>query len=281
MVKASIILLNYNGKKFLKNCLDSLLIQTYKDFEIIFIDNNSEDKSVSFVKKNYKDKRLRILARKTNDGFSGGNNAGYEISKGKFIILLNNDTIVEKNWLKELIEKAESDKKIGIVQSKILFPDKKINSVGGKFYFPFIAKDKGFLEEDKGQYEFDSEIEFACGCSLLIKREVLEKLGYLFDNKYFIYYEDVDLSLRTKKLGCKVVYAHKSILIHYGSATMKASPKAVFLSTRNKYFTLKRNKIFYLIPFVLFWDVLSIIQNIFKNKEKTKSKLKAIKSAFF
>ena len=278
MVETSVIVLNYNGGRFLETCLSSVLKQDYKNYEVILVDNNSADNSVSLVKKKFP--KVRILRLKENLGFTGGNNEGAKSAKAeKYLIFLNNDTKVENTWLSELVKQAESSEKIGLVNSKIYFYDSKLlNSVGGKINAFFVAKDVGFNKKDNGSYD-NADIDFVCGCSFLIKKHVLEKLGYLFDPSYFIYYDDVDLSLRAKKAGYALSIAPKSIVYHYGSATMKnLSYNSVFWSTRNKYKTIIRNKKqIYLVP-ALLWDFLVFVSALIKkDKNKAKAKLDVFK----
>lgn len=281
MVETSVIVLNYNGKRFLKTCLLSVLKQDYKNYEVILVDNNSSDGSADYVKKYFK--KVRVLKLKENLGFTGGNNEGAKFAKAtKYLVFLNNDTKVEKNWLKELVKTAESSEKIALVNSKIFFYDSKLlNSVGGRINPFFIAKDVGFNKKDKGQFD-NAKIDFICGCSFLIKKEVLNKLGYLFDPSYFIYYDDVDLSLRTKKLGYELAIAPKSIVYHYGSATMKnLSYNSVFWSTRNKYKTIFRNKKTIFLPMAVIWDFFILIKSLVKNdKNRLKAKIDAFKWLF-
>jgi len=278
MVETSVIVLNYNGGRFLETCLSSVLKQDYKNYEVILVDNNSADNSVSLVKKKFP--KVRILRLKENLGFTGGNNEGAKSAKAeKYLIFLNNDTKVENTWLSELVKQAESSEKIGLVNSKIYFYDSKLlNSVGGKINAFFVAKDVGFNKKDNGSYD-NADIDFVCGCSFLIKKHVLEKLGYLFDPSYFIYYDDVDLSLRAKKAGYALSIAPKSVVYHYGSATMKnLSYNSVFWSTRNKYKTIIRNKKqIYLVP-ALLWDFFVFVSALIKkDKNKAKAKLDVFK----
>src|SRR3989338_3853888 len=121
MVKLSVVVLNWNGKQYLNNCLGSLSKQNYKDFEVILVDNGSTDGSVDYVRKNFP--KARVIENKKNLGFTIGNNIGIEKSKGRYVFILNNDTKLDKSCLKELVNVMDSNKKIGMVSAKMLFFD--------------------------------------------------------------------------------------------------------------------------------------------------------------
>ncbi len=249
--KAAIIIVNWNGKKLLKNCLNSVFKQTYRNFEVYFVDNGSIDGSSDFVKSNFP--KVKVIQLDKNYGFAKGNNEGikkaFKDKLVQYIVCLNNDTIVDKNWLKELVKTAEKDEKIGQVQSKVLLSDKKtIHSVGVRILKDFASENIGFLEKDIRQYEKDREIDSAIGCSILIKRKVLEKIG-LFDEHFFSYKEDDDLSLRVKKLGYKIFYANKSVVYHIHSFTFK--PKSNI-----KLYYNERNRLLNLITYGKFVDII-------------------------
>lgn len=198
----SVVILNHNGEEFLKECLDSLEKQAYPNYEIIVVDNASTDSSIKLIERNYP--WVRVIKSKTNLGYAGGNNLGIENARGNYIVILNNDTAVDKHWLEELVGIAESDRKIGIVGGKVYYFDcpNKIQSIGGRLHewnnFILFGSRIGENQEDIGQYEKCGEIDYALGCAFLIKKEVLENIG-LFDEKYFIYNEEIELAYRAKK----------------------------------------------------------------------------------
>lgn len=253
----SIIILTHNGKKFLGECLDSLKKQTYSNFEIIVVDNASTDSSTKFIEKNYP--KVRLIKNKFNLGYAGGNNVGIKNAKGKYIVILNNDTIADREWLKELVMTAKSNKKIGIVGGKVYYSDhpNKIQSIGGRLRewdnFILFGSRIGKNQEDIGQYEKWGEIDYAIGCAFLIKKEVLNKIG-LFDEKYFIYNEEIELSYRAKKAGYKIVYAPKAKIWHHGSAVVRGETyKKVYFTQRNKIRFILKNFELYLI----IWNIFS------------------------
>ncbi len=215
----SIIVLNYNGKEFLSDCLNSLLNQSYRDFEVIVYDNCSSDGSVEFLKSNFTENKINIIAAEYNSGFAGGNNEALKYAKGDLIVLLNNDTIVEKEWLSELVQCVNSSDEIGMAQSLVLtegiplkYYEKNgtVNLLGHNIMEVFDIQNNGI-----------GEIFQVNGCSLIIKRDVLNKIGGLFLSEYFAYAEDTFLSFKVKFAGYKIVHNSKSIVHHIGSATMK------------------------------------------------------------
>ena len=242
--KAAIIIVNWNGKKFLKNCLSSVFKQTYKEFEVYFVDNGSIDDSVDYVRKNFP--KVKIIKLDKNYGFAKGNNEGIkEAFKDKnvgYIVCLNNDTIVNKNWLKELVKTAEKSEKTGMVSSKALFKDGRIQNAG-LIFSKALQINKGggislgYGEKDKGIYKKEIEIFAPGGVAPLYKRKMLEEIG-LFDEDYFAYAEDLDLGFRGRLAGWKAFLSPNAKLIHLHSQTGGAASqfKAYYLE-RNILFT--------------------------------------------
>lgn len=215
----SIIILNYNGRKFLQECLDSVLKQSYSDFEIILFDNCSSDDSLSFLSANYKSDKLKIIVSEKNLGFAGGNNDALKYSKGEYIVLLNNDTIVEESWLKELVEAVNISPDTGIAQS-IVFTEGiplKYFEMNGTLNL-FGHNIMRFFEIDKNGI---GDIFMVTGCSFIIKREVLNSVNGLFLDEYFAYAEDSFLSFKIKFAGYRSIHNSKSVVHHLGGATMK------------------------------------------------------------
>ena len=253
----SVIVLNHNGKKHLKLCLDSLKKQTYLKYEVIVVDNASRDGSVNFIKRNHS--WVRLIKSKTNLGYAGGNNLGIENARGEYIVILNNDTVVDKDWLKELVRVAKGSKKIGIVGGKVYYFDypNKIQSIGGRLHewnsFILLGSRIGKNQEDRGQYEKVGEMDYALGCAFLVKKDVLNRIG-LFDEKYFIYNEEIELAYRAKKAGYKIVYAPNAKIWHHGSVVVKRETyKKVYLTQRNKIRFILKNFDLHLI----IWNVFS------------------------
>jgi GT2 family glycosyltransferase len=230
----SIIILNWNGKQYLETCLSSLLRQTYSDFEIIFVDNGSSDGSVEFVKSKYPG--IIVIQHAKNLGFAMGVNSGILASHGKYIATINNDAEADKDWIKRLVSIMESDALIGSCASKMLRYHERdlIDSAGIVIYQNGNAYDRGAQDKDLGQYDSQEEVFGACAGAALYRKEMLDETG-LFDEGYFAYFEDVDLSFRMHLFGWKCIFVPNAIVYHMHSATSKQqSPFKIFYLERNK-----------------------------------------------
>jgi hypothetical protein len=239
----SIIILNYNGKDFLNECLNSVLNSNYPNFEIILVDNASTDDSIKLAIEKYgSSPTLKIIKNEGNLGFAKGNNVGTSYAKGKYVLFLNDDTVVEPNWLVELVNVMESDAEIGAAQSKLIsLGDKKtIDSAGDFVDYYGLSFQRGWGEEDKGQYYQIEEIFSARGAAFIVRSKILAEIG-AFDADFFFCYEDIDLSWRIRLNGYKVVFVPKSVVYHIGSASVIASSINVFHIEKNRLLTVLKN----------------------------------------
>ncbi|MEM0171612.1 MAG: glycosyltransferase family 2 protein [Thermoproteota archaeon] len=236
--RISVVILNYNGMRFLETCLKSLLSSTYRDFEIILVDNGSRDGSVEYLKESFsKEPRLKIIPLRKNYGFAMGNNIGYKYTNpnSEFVFFLNNDTEVENDCLEKIIRKMENDDSIGAAQPKIrrMTDRGKIDAVGGIADYYGRTWHRGSGEYDYGQYDSVSETFYAQGAAIVVRRKVINEIG-LFEPAYFIYYEETDLCWRIWLAGYRVVVIPEAVVYHYGGGTI------VLPSTyHEKYFKLK------------------------------------------
>ncbi|HXY55141.1 MAG TPA: glycosyltransferase family 2 protein [Nitrospirota bacterium] len=232
------MIVNWNGKHLLGECLESLRRQTFQDFEIVIVDNDSRDGSVEYIRERYREVNLVTLP--VNKGFAGGNNAGIRIASGSYIALLNNDTKTDPTWLENLIKEAESNPAAGMLACKILSysdPD-IIDNVGLLIYRDGLARGKGRLERDRGQYDQKGEALFPSGCAGLYRRNLLEETG-LFDEEFFAYADDVDLGLRGRLTGWGCVYVPAAKVYHkYSSSSASYSSLKAFLVERNRVWVL-------------------------------------------
>ncbi|MDH3735652.1 MAG: glycosyltransferase family 2 protein [Nitrosopumilus sp.] len=208
----SIIIVNYNGKKFLDDCFDTLQKITYSNFEIILIDNNSTDNSIEFIKNRYPS--TIIIKLEKNYGFAYPNNVGAKNAKGDFLLFLNNDTKVHPDFISEMVDVLKKDSKIAICQSMLLKPDGGIDSSGD------FVDHLGGVYSSKEQIHDIREILSARGASMMIRKEIFNKLKG-FDEKFFVSFEDVDLGWRAWIFGYKVVVIPNSIVYHVGAQTTK------------------------------------------------------------
>jgi GT2 family glycosyltransferase len=228
--KVSVIVLNYNGRKYLKECLDSVLRTDYYNLEVIVVDNASDDGSPEFVKKHYP--QVTLIENEKNLGFCEGNNIGIRKATGEIIILLNNDTIVDSKWIKEILKKAE-DPKVGIVGCRLYFPGSKIiQSLGFRMRFLGYWESIGAGQIDNGQFDKFGCVDYVSGAALAVKTKVLDKIG-LLDPTFYAYGEDVDICYRARQAGYKVVTSN-AIVYHYGSLSWNRFPiRKMYLVQRN------------------------------------------------
>ena len=270
MQKVAFIILHYGSNRDTLECLESLSqVEVPKDtnVEIIVVDNGSRKKFIFDQPKNSLSKKrhaeqvgdkfstnIKIIRNKENLGFAQGNNVGIKsaLKNGAdYVLILNNDTIVHRSLIEELLSVIKSDEKVGVVVPKIYFAKGfefhknryKREELGHVLWYGggeidwrnVIGHHKGVDKVDRGQFDNSSETSFASGCCMMVKSEVFEKLGF-FDEKYFLYYEDADLSERVKKAGYKIVYAPKAIIWHKnaGSAGGSGSKLQDYYITRNR-----------------------------------------------
>ncbi len=218
--KISIIILTWNGVRHISNCLESIQESTYSNYEIIVVDNGSKDGTPELIRNNFPN--VKLILNKKNLGFTGGNNIGIKKAIGDIIFLLNDDTKIHPNLIEVLVQELESSSKIGIVGPKIYFMNKpnKIWFAGGKI--DWSKSDSFHLGKDLADKELinDSkkEVDFITGCALMIKKDVIDKIGLLDDN-FFAFYEDADWCQKAKKAGYQVVYIPFGGVWHIKSAT--------------------------------------------------------------
>lgn len=235
----TVIVVNYNGKKYLESCFDSLLHidRNTIPLEIVMVDNLSGDDSVLYVKDRFPE--IKVVENDLNN-FARALNLGIYHAKGDYIAFLNNDAIVDRKWLEGFLDVIDGDEKIGAVQSKILFSDgETINSVGVEEEEDFYFKDIGFNERDHGQYEIAKEMDYFTGGSVLLRRACIDSVGGI-DEDFIMFFEDVDYSIRCKKAGWKIFYSPKSVVYHkyHGMASMEL---ASFFSSRNRLLCLAKH----------------------------------------
>lgn len=231
MDKVSIVIVFYNDIKTTEECLKSLLKTDYEDFEIILVDNHSTDGSGDYFKKNYPE--ARVVRNKVNGYVTGGYNFGAKHAKGEWLFFTNNDVVVEKDWLKNLIFDKNT-----ICQPKMMdyYDREKVQNSGGRYFYPGTGR--GDTRELKGNKETDY-----CQAEMFINKKLFKKLGG-FDKRFLTNYEDVDLSLRAKRAGAKTMASGKSIIYHMGSWTYKKNSQGDFItyhSHKNAILTIKNN----------------------------------------
>lgn len=267
----SIIILNYQGEKIIQKTLDSVLQLNYpKDkYEIIIVDNGSKDGSRKVLNKYQisNDKlqiksQFQIINLPKNIGFAAGNNKGIKQSKGEYIVLLNNDCTVGKNWLKELVAVAEKDINVFAVNPKIYLGNtNKIQNAGIRIFPNGYAQDRGAIpknnvqqyEIDRGQYDKEEEVFGVTSTASLYRKSILDKIGFL-DESFFLYYEDVEISRRAVKFGYKLVYDPNAIAYHrHSTSSVENSPFFIYHSEKGRLLLL-----LYYFPLLIFLKELFI-----------------------
>ena len=255
MPRVSVIIVNYNGKGLIANCLKALEDQSLKDFEIVVVDNASLDDSLHeiqrFLEKGLIDSPVKLIPLGKNSGFGGGNLEGLRHANGEYIALLNNDTEPDKRWLEEFIMAMDSDPNVGICASKlIVYGTDIIDSAGDGFSFSL----KGFKRgegERASSYNIKEYVFGACAGAALYRRKMIDEVGFL-DEDFFLIHEDTDLNIRAQLYGWKVLYVPTAMVYHKTRSTIgRMSKTAVYYTLRNSEFVRVKN-----IPFSLFLQLL-------------------------
>lgn len=284
-LKVGVILVNYNGKNYNEECIDSILKSTYKNLEVIVIDNASSDDSVELLKKRYMN-NITVVETGLNLGFSGGNNVGIKLALEKkcdFILLLNNDTVIEEKMIEIMVETSVNNQYC-VISPKIYYYDNKevIWSAGADMIWKKgIPAQRGMNEVDKGQYDIECNVEIATGCCLLIHKNIIKEVGLLPDD-YFLYYEDTDYTTNIVRRGYKLLYLPSARMYHKVSASTggEESFNYIYYNTRNRLLFNKKynskNKLTYTLYFYL-TRLLKIIKWLFvKRVDLIKATLQGI-----
>ena len=214
----SIIIPHLNGRHHLDDCFQSLRRQTWRDFEVLLVDNGSTDGTQEYVAAHYPE--VRLIQLPENRGFTGACNAGFAAAQGEIIILLNNDTEADPNWLAEVMAAFERHPKAGSVASKMLLFDRRdhFHTAGDYYRLDGIPGNRGVWQQDVGQFEREEMVFSACGGSSAYRRAMIEEIGFL-DDAFFFSCEDVDLGWRANLAGWEVWYAPTAVIYHKHKAT--------------------------------------------------------------
>lgn len=246
-----IILVNYRAITLTLECINSLQKITYQHYKILVIDNSPDEGLDEELKKKFPS--VIMLKSDKNSGFTGGNNIGIKYAMGteaEYIVLLNNDTTVEKNFLEPLIETFK-DKSVGLATGKIMhaIEENKIWYGGGKInWIRGSGITFGSGKSDNYDYDIKREVTFASGCLFCLKRDVIEKIGML-DEEYFTYQEDTDYCVRLNRNGFNIIYEPKSIIYHQvNAATTRSSIPSLYYQFRNRLFFIQKNSFLLLKP---------------------------------
>jgi len=246
----AVIIPNWNGRRFLAACFDSLRAQRFRHFEIVLVDNGSRDDSVAFTAAHYPE--VRILALPANHGFAAAVNRGMEATGGRYVALLNNDTEADPDWLGELVRALEQDPSAASAATRIreygAGRRDRLYGLGQALTPDGCPHRIGAGQVDRGQWNRVHEVFGACGGAALYRRAVLEEIG-LLDEAFFAYLEDDDWAFRARLAGYRCLAVPTAVVYHVGSATTGAGSPLVFrLSTRNRVRLVLKN---YPLPWLL------------------------------
>lgn len=220
----TIIVLNWNGRALLEQCLPALLQQNYPNFNVLLVDNASEDDSVGYVKSQFP--QIQVIQNEANLGFAKGNNLGIQNTESDIVVLLNTDVTVQSNWLSDLIGPMVSDETIGVAGCKLLFPEGNIiQHAGGYLTFPLAySQHYHYRERDEGQVSGVKDVPYVTAAVFAIRRETLINVGLLDGGFSPFYYEEVDYCYRVKEAGWRVVLVGNAAATHWESTSMKKVP---------------------------------------------------------
>jgi len=214
----SVIIPNWNGAQHLPTCLAALRRQTYRDFEVIVVDNASTDGSRELLARDYPE--VRLVALPENRGFTGACNAGLRAARGELLILLNNDTEADPGWLAAIADASARHPEAGLIASKIMLFDRRdVFHTAGDFYrVDGLPGNRGVWQRDVGQYESEGYVFSACGGAATYRRAMLEEVG-LLDEDFFYSCEDMDMAWRAQLAGWRCLYTPRAVIYHRLAAT--------------------------------------------------------------
>jgi len=274
-MKTLIIIVNHNGKELLKSNLPSVLNTQDINFDICVVDNNSSDGSISFLEKEYPN--VKLVKSDENLGYGRAHNLAYDkYPNYDYYVFMNNDIRVEPNWLSKLLEVVKNKENVGAVGPRILLSKKKdntyvINSAGMDIDKHHMAYDRYEGEKNSDKYNVTEKVDGICGAVMLVPKEVLKKVRG-FNPNMFLYYEDVDLSLRIRDAGYEIYYCGQSVVYHEHMASTESigSFKRNWMNMKNRYVSIKYRKGFSVAMKETIWYLYSwLVWKIFHSKKIT------------
>ena len=277
--RVSIVIPHYNGEELLRRCLHAVQETVYPAYDIIVVDNGSDDGSRTMVRETFPD--IKLIEIPVNVGFAAGCNLGIQSSDTPFVVLLNNDTVVDPGWLAPLIESMESNPECGAVQSKLLSlqsPDRfdYAGAAGGEmdlFGYPFAwGRIFGSVEDDTGQYDRRKPVFWASGAAVALRRSALDHVG-LLDEAFFAHFEEIDLAWRLHWAGYRVWVDPRSVVFHQTASTLSSGRiKKMVLNHRNSMLVLLKNYpaagLCIIVPFRLILEGVTIFASLFTGRPK-------------
>ncbi len=270
--QVDIVILNYNGKKFLESCIPSLFECTYPNKQIYLLDNHSTDDDVSFVQANFPS--VKIIRNPENNGYCAAYNLAFNACNGKYIVCLNNDVTVKPDWIEHLVSLAETDAQIAAIQPKIVsyFDETQFEYAGASggmmdvYGFPFLrGRIFKTIEKDEGQYNDIREIFWTSGAAMFLRRSALDKSGVL-DETIVHHMDEIDLCWRLRLQGFRLLVQPASVIKHIGGATIQTnSYKKVYWNHRNSIYIMIKNygikNVWTKVPVHILLDYVAVAQS--------------------
>ena len=273
--RASVIIVNYNGREYLEECLRSLLNKDRRDYEVILVDNASTDGSAEYVEQVFPE--VLVIRNEANQGFAQGNNVGARWAKGEYLAFLNPDTVVEPGWLEALIAALDTDPQAGLATSKILLlaDPRRINTCGNDVHYTGLTLCRG-MGMDYSTLTKPIEVNAVSGAAFVIRKDVFGALGG-FDEAFFLYMEDTDLSWRARLAGYRCIYVPSSVVYH--DYTLRFGPEKTFYQERNRYLMLLKGlrwpTLLFLLPTLLLAEVVTWGFVLLQERRRLANKLRA------
>ena len=273
--RASIVIVSYNAKPQLMTCVASVLNSISEDCELIVVDNASSEGNADAIATSFPEATLIRADR--NLGFAGGCNLGARRARGEYLLFLNPDTVVEREWLESLLAPFEGDENIGLVTSRILFLSRpeRINTCGCDIHITGLALCRG-MGQSRDSYARLGEVGAVSGAAFAIRRDRFDQIDG-FDEDMFLYFEDIDLSWRARLAGWTIFYSPDSIVLH--DYKLKITPLKIFWQERNRYLmllkSLKWRTLVALLPAYLLAELIAWAFVLLKDRTNIRNKLRA------
>ncbi len=270
MSRIAVIILNYNGKDLTADCV-SCFERFPHDYILIVVDNGSWNGDGQFIKSMFP--HIHLIESKENLGFAGGNNLGIEYALdlgSEFVLLLNNDTLFDEDFIPPLIAELERDHTVGAVQPKIFFNhDRHLIWNGGGVFNPWLGLSYTIGEGtlDQGRFQSSKKVDWITGCCILVRSNVIREVG-LMDHRFFMYQEDVDWSLRMRNQGYSLGYVPEAKIYHIAGASSKStkkgkegfqSPLVHFVNQRNRYWVIRKNLSWVYVPTATLYHIIRAV----------------------
>lgn len=270
--KASVIIVTYNHKKYMRGCLSSVL--SNNPLEVIVIDNGSTDGTPEFIEENFP--KVKVIRSPRNLGYSGGNNLGVEHAKGEYVVILNPDTKVEENWLEELLKPLVKSKRLITTPKILLYDGSAINTAGNIVHFTGLTFTRGYLEPPK-EYDKPEYLSGISGACFAMRRDEYLQLGG-FDENFLAYNEDGEFSWKAHARGFKILYIPTSIVYH--DYTLKVPPQKIYHLEKGRYIILRKyltaRQRLAILPSLIMSEILTWGYAVLNGPSGIKFKLKAI-----